>query len=81
MAQDEYLSPWEGHAAPPGTAPFPGRRAAFLDRFTKAFARRRRTPELTNEEHHRRRLAENEQREREYTALMRLLATTLGTLR
>lgn len=81
MAQDEYLSTLEGRTAPPGAALRPRRLAALLDRFTKPLARRRSAPELTNEEHHQRRRAEKEQREREYTALMRLLATTLGTLR
>ena len=81
MAQNEYLSTVDGRAAPHGAGPLPRRLAALLDRFTKVLARRRRAPALTNEEHHQRRLAEKEQREREYAALMRLLATTLGTLR
>ncbi|KAF2416915.1 hypothetical protein [Microbacterium sp. B35-30] len=82
MAQNEYPSSVKGRAAPlDGAALLTRRLAAPLDRFTKVLSRRRRTPVLTNEEHHRLRLAEKDRREREYAALMRLLATTFGALR
>jgi len=82
MAQNEHPSPVEGVATPlDGAALLTRRLAALLDRFTKVRSRRQPAPALTNEEHHRLRFAERERREREYAALMLLLATTAGALR
>jgi hypothetical protein len=82
MAQNEYPSTVEGTTAPlDGGALLTRRLADLLDRFTNALSRRRRAPELTSAEHLQLRLAERERREREYAALMLLLATTSGALR
>jgi hypothetical protein len=81
MAQNEY-STVENRAAPlDGGALLTRRLAELLDRFTKTLSRRRRAQDLTNEEHLQLRLAESQRREREYAALMLLLATTSGALR
>jgi hypothetical protein len=82
MAQNEHRSTVEGRAAPlDGEALLTRRLAELLDRFTKALSRRRHAQDLTNEEHLQLRLAESQRREREYAALMLLLATTSGALR
>jgi hypothetical protein len=82
MAQNDYPSSAEGTTAPlDGGAQLTRRLSELLDRFTKVLSRRRLPPDLTNEEHLQLRLAESERREREYAALMLLLATTSGALR
>jgi hypothetical protein len=82
MAQNNHPSSVEGRGAPlDGAALLTRRLAGILGRFAKVLSRRPRSPALTNEEHHRLRLAERERREREYAALMLLLATTSGALR
>jgi hypothetical protein len=82
MAQNDYSSTGEGRGAPlDGAALVTRRLAGLLGRLAKALSHRRRPTDLTNEEHLQLRLAERERREREYAALMLLLATTSGALR